>query len=468
MSKSIYPSIPAPGNTPESQRATLDAMRQTMTMVILNAQKPNANFSPTSASQVFVTQDQLKATGVVGPTGPPGPQGVPGAGIPEAPNDSNTYGRHALAWVPVTGGGGGITDAPSNSTTYARNNATWVHLTHNDITDWAANVPAAYVLPTASTTVLGGVKVDGSTITISGGVISSTGVTGGPYLPLSGGTLTGPLTGTTATFSTTLGCPVLFATSFIQTNAYLNVNVPNVAATMPVYGRLNGTLRWGIFLGNGAAETGSNVGSDFQINAYSDTGALIVSPFSLNRSTGAASFNGNVTCAGNITAGALVAAQGSVKAGTTGGGYFCKAGQSGAYSNLFNLFWTGSAMQIWVDGTNSGTISITSDYRIKKDIQLLGSTWDQVRALKPISYTHKNFYATGAKDGDAPLIEADDIERWGFVAHELQETLIPSAATGVKDEENLIQSPNPWTVIATLTRALQEAMTRIEALESAT
>ena len=100
-SKSIYPSIPAPGNTPESQRATLDAIRQTMTMVILNAQAPSANYAPSSAAQVFVTQDQLKATGVVGPSGPAGPQGPPGPGIAEAPNDTSTYGRHALTWQPV-------------------------------------------------------------------------------------------------------------------------------------------------------------------------------------------------------------------------------------------------------------------------------------------------------------------------------------------------------------------------------
>jgi len=37
---------------------------------------------------------------------------------------------------------------------------------------------ATYTLPTASTTVLGGVKVDGSTISISGGVISSSAVGG--------------------------------------------------------------------------------------------------------------------------------------------------------------------------------------------------------------------------------------------------------------------------------------------------
>jgi hypothetical protein len=48
-----------------------------------------------------------------------------------------------------------------------------VTLVHTDITDWAASVPPVYVLPTASTTVLGGVKVDGTTVTIAGGVISA-------------------------------------------------------------------------------------------------------------------------------------------------------------------------------------------------------------------------------------------------------------------------------------------------------
>lgn len=108
MSKSIYPSIPSPGNDSASMRATLDAMRQTLTMVIMNAQKPNPNFTPSSASQVFVTQDELKATGVVGPSGPAGPQGPPGPGIAEAPNDTNTYGRHALAWQAVLSASGAV------------------------------------------------------------------------------------------------------------------------------------------------------------------------------------------------------------------------------------------------------------------------------------------------------------------------------------------------------------------------
>jgi hypothetical protein len=99
--KSIYPSIPSPGSTPESQRATLDAMRQSLTMIIMNAQAPSPNMSASTASQVFATKADLMASGVKGDQGPSGPQGPPGPGIAEAPSDTNTYGRHALTWQPV-------------------------------------------------------------------------------------------------------------------------------------------------------------------------------------------------------------------------------------------------------------------------------------------------------------------------------------------------------------------------------
>jgi hypothetical protein len=118
--KSIYPSIPQPGNDAASQRATLDAMRQTLTMITMNAQAPNPNFSASSASQVFVTKDDLKNGGLAGATGPAGPQGPPGPGIAEAPSDTNTYGRHALAWQPV------CPEAPMDGGHYVRSNGLWV------------------------------------------------------------------------------------------------------------------------------------------------------------------------------------------------------------------------------------------------------------------------------------------------------------------------------------------------------
>jgi hypothetical protein len=140
-----------------------------------------------------------------------------------------------------------------------------------------------------------------------------------------------------------------------------------------------------------------------------------------------------------------------------GTGLRCRTGASGGYgTSQFNTNWTG-ALAVWVDTTNIGNMTVSSDYRIKKDVLDLTGMWDTVKTLRPISYTQADY---------GELFQASDKPQWGFLAHELQETLIEDAATGYKDAPDLIQSPNPWTVIAALTKALQEAMTRIEALEA--
>jgi hypothetical protein len=176
----------------------------------------------------------------------------------------------------------------------------------------------------------------------------------------------------------------------------------------------------------------------------------------------------------------------------TGTGYQCRGGTTGGYAaNFFNIFYNAGVSYLFIDTTNAGAFAFTSDYRIKKDVIDLPGMWDTVKALRPIKYTQaqfsppshvkfvaeetlkarkeaeENFEAKPREVNTAPLFPSDDIERWGFIAHELQATLTPSAATGEKDSPDTIQSPNPFTLIAALTKALQEAMARIEALEAA-
>jgi hypothetical protein len=137
----------------------------------------------------------------------------------------------------------------------------------------------------------------------------------------------------------------------------------------------------------------------------------------------------------------------------------CRAGTAGpARGNNFNIDWVPGA-QLWVDTSNLGTIAFTSDYRIKENVEPLGSMWDKVKALRPVVYN--------IKDTDDGLFRRDPTERWGFIAHELQETLIENAASGQKDEANVIQSLDLPVLLAATTKALQEAMARIEALEAA-
>jgi hypothetical protein len=86
-------------------------------------------------------------------------------------------------------------------------------------------------------------------------------------LPLSGGTLTGALAldGTVA------------------------------AGTRYISGRTSGSNRWVMYLGGSGAESGGNVGSDFQIQRYSDAGTFIDQPLTITRSSGAVALRGTQT-----------------------------------------------------------------------------------------------------------------------------------------------------------------------------
>jgi hypothetical protein len=188
-------------------------------------------------------------------------------------------------------------------------------------------------------------------------------------------------------------------------------------------------------------------------NFQSSTTAIIMGP------TGAGNVYLRPSGVGSATGQFVVSNTGLATASyrvTCTDGFMCKAGSGGATANAFNIYWT-SAPTLWIDTTNIGQFAFVSDYRLKKDVEDLTGTWDMVKALRPISYTQAEY---------GELFKADDKLQWGFIAHELQETLIESAASGVKDEVDLVQSPNPWTMLAALTKALQEAMTRIEALEA--
>jgi hypothetical protein len=172
---------------------------------------------------------------------------------------------------------------------------------------------------------------------------------------------------------------------------------------------------------------------------------------------------GGLNVNGTVNVGGQVDATGSFNSVN---GYICQAGISAAKgSSVFNIFWNGTP-HLYIDASYMGQFTFVSDYRIKRDVVPLGAMWEAIKALRPVSYKHKDYTPPNeTRAADDPFIPADDVERWGFIAHELQETLTANAATGEKDQANCIQSPNPWTVLAAVTRALQEAMARIEVLE---
>ena len=136
-------------------------------------------------------------------------------------------------------------------------------------------------------------------------------------------------------------------------------------------------------------------------------------------------------------------------------------GSQAATANPYNFFWddysTGTThLECYVDGSFVGDISgPTSDYRIKRNVALqTESGIDKVKNLKPITYQSKEY---------GVLKESDEIKE-GFLAHEVQE-VIPSAVNDEKDGD-AIQSLNLDAIVSVLTKALQEAVAKIEILEA--
>jgi len=115
-------------------------------------------------------------------------------------------------------------------------------------------------------------------------------------------------------------------------------------------------------------------------------------------------------------------------------------------------------------GNNVGSISVTttgtnfnqsSDYRLKENVAPVIDGITRLQQLKPNRF---NFIADPDKTFD------------GFIAHEVQ-SIVPEAITGEKDAVNEDGSIKPQGIdqsklVPLLTAALQEAITRIETLET--
>ena len=165
----------------------------------------------------------------------------------------------------------------------------------------------------------------------------------------------------------------------------------------------------------------------------------------------------------------------------------CMRGGTATTRRFLDFRFSGTTNKLigWIDATESAVAyRTTSDYRLKENIAPITSASDRVKQLNPCSF---NF------------IGVDETVE-GFIAHEIQ-AVVPATASGTKDETEVIgtftdvdgnietevtepeaipygatweqtgtrdvyQGVDQTKLIPLLTKALQEALERIEALEA--
>jgi hypothetical protein len=129
--------------------------------------------------------------------------------------------------------------------------------------------------------------------------------------------------------------------------------------------------------------------------------------------------------------------------------------RDGAATNYIN-FMTGGTTRGSISWTSSSTsYNTTSDYRLKENVVGITDGITRIKSLKPSRF---NFIAEADRTVD------------GFVAHEVSD-VVPEAISGTKDAVDDEGNPeyqgiDQSKLVPLLTAALQEAITKIETLET--
>jgi len=110
-----------------------------------------------------------------------------------------------------------------------------------------------------------------------------------------------------------------------------------------------------------------------------------------------------------------------------------------------SIYWNGSSV----------AYNTTSDYRLKDEIAPYAEASSKLSQLQPVTYVFK----------DNPNTRLE-----GFIAHEVQ-SVVPDAVSGTKDEVDADGNPvyqgiDQSKLVPLLTAALQEALAKIETLET--
>jgi hypothetical protein len=167
--------------------------------------------------------------------------------------------------------------------------------------------------------------------------------------------------------------------------------------------------------------------------------------------------NGTVNTSGTVSGVNISAQYGTFQANFHGNDYpVINIHTSGANNRYFDFRFGNSGVGSISTNGSTTSYNTSSDYRLKEAVVDMTGAIDRVKALAPKRF---NFIA-----------DPDDTTVDGFLAHEAQ-AVVPEAVTGTHNEvdENgdaVMQGIDQSKLVPLLTGALQEAIAKIETLET--
>ena len=138
----------------------------------------------------------------------------------------------------------------------------------------------------------------------------------------------------------------------------------------------------------------------------------------------------------------------------------CRPGTGGTLgSNYYNLYWTTSACQLWIDTSNIGNITVSSDARLKENIKPVDKTshgLDAILRLKPVEFFWKN-KTTGER------------KEFGFLAQDVA-TVMPELVRNIgmtnEDISDGMLAIDHIGLIAPIVQAIQELSEKLKKLDT--
>jgi hypothetical protein len=232
----------------------------------------------------------------------------------------------------------------------------------------------------------------------------------------------------------------------------VSVTGPNASAK-GMQLQTNNSPRWNVIAVQ-FSETGGNVGSDFFIQRFDDSGAYLGAPLTITRSNGIANFAQPLTAA-NPTA---------IAGNQVMTGFYQNATWYNAQMMGLNVNGT-TVLLAYANGSNLQWSVVPSDRQLKDNIKEPSlDPLDVVRNLpiRSCDYVPKP-HPTDPENWPAPR------EHWpfSFMADEVDAVLPHATIKGVGDDEGRPVALHPQHLVAILWAAVQQLTERLEKLEAA-